>query len=230
MTWHPDIPIEYRNQIVTGDARELAKRIPDNSIDLIFTDPPYPKEYLYLYQWLASELPRVMKLNGFLLSYVAPYHKDTVMSYFGKSCLSYYWDYIEYFSGNSTIIWPRNTISRYKSIIAYRHWTSDAKCKHNALGVLPGDGKLHGDKRYHRWGQSQRTADYYIDYFSTEGAIILDPFVGAGTTVASCKTRTRNYIAFEIDPDTAEMARERVLNTQPPLFVPEPKQMEMTEC
>jgi len=37
----------------------------------------------------------------------------------------------------------------------------------------------------------------------------------------------RNYIAFEIDPATADLARERVRNTQPPLFVPEPEQMEM---
>lgn len=36
-----DIPPEYLNQIVTGDARELAKRIPDESVDLIFTDPIY---------------------------------------------------------------------------------------------------------------------------------------------------------------------------------------------
>ena len=37
----------------------------------------------------------------------------------------------------------------------------------------------------------------------------------------------RRYLAFEIDPDTAEMARERVRMTQPPLFVPEPQQLEL---
>jgi len=34
----------------------------------------------------------------------------------------------------------------------------------------------------------------------------------------------RRYLAFEIDPDSAELARERVRNTQPPLFVPQPEQ------
>ena len=37
----------------------------------------------------------------------------------------------------------------------------------------------------------------------------------------------RHYVAFEIDPNVAERARERVANTQMPLFVPEPEQMEM---
>ena len=40
-----------------------------------------------------------------------------------------------------------------------------------------------------------------------------------------CKQLNRNYIAFEIDPDTAEIARERVLNTQMPLFIPETEQL-----
>lgn len=225
--WHPDMPDEYKNAIITGDARELAKRIPDESIDLIFTDPPYPKEYLYLYEWLANEAPRLMKPTGFFLVYVAPFHKDTVMNYFyNNKNLEYYWDYVEYFSGNSTIIWPRNTISRYKSIVAYRIKGSGSKCRHNALGVLPGDGKLHGDKRFHKWVQSIRTAQYYIDYFSKKGELVVDFFVGAGTTVAACKIKNRNYIAFEIDPKTAEIARERIRNTQPPLFVLEPEQIE----
>ena len=51
------------NEIITGDARELAKDIPDNSIDLIFTDPPYAKEYIPLYGWLSKGrkiLPQIM--------------------------------------------------------------------------------------------------------------------------------------------------------------------------
>ena len=37
----------------------------------------------------------------------------------------------------------------------------------------------------------------------------------------------REQREFEIDPDVAETARQRVRQTQPPLFVPEPQQMEM---
>jgi hypothetical protein len=37
----------------------------------------------------------------------------------------------------------------------------------------------------------------------------------------------RNYLAFEIDEATADAARERVLLTQPPLFVPQPEQLEL---
>lgn len=60
---------------------------------------------------------------------------------------------------------------------------------------------------------------------------MLDWFVGAGTVAMAAKSLGRNYIAFEINPFFAQDARQRVANTQPPLFVPQPEQiaMEITE-
>ena len=56
------------DRIITGDARELAKAIPDESVDLIFTDPPYPREFLPLYGWLAETAARVpdMVIDGYV--------------------------------------------------------------------------------------------------------------------------------------------------------------------
>ena len=39
--------------MILGDFREKGKEIEDNSIDLIFTNPPYSEQYLYLYEDLA---------------------------------------------------------------------------------------------------------------------------------------------------------------------------------
>ena len=225
MTWHPDIPEEYRNQIVTGDARELAKRIPDESIDLIFTDPPYLKEYLHLYDWLGEAGSRVLKPNGFLLVYIGVYWKHEVMQRLANE-LDYYFDFVLENAGNSPIMWTRKVISRYKSIMAWTKKGAAAKPRTNVLSLWRGGGE---DKRYHTWGQDESSARYYIDCFSSSKDIVVDFLVGGGTTAAICKQLRRNYIAFEIDPDTADLARKRVLNTQPPLFIPEPEQLEMLE-
>ena len=80
------------------------------------------------------------------------------------------------------------------------------------------------DKRFHSWGQGESPARYYIECFSHIGDIVFDPLVGGGTTAAMSKVVGRNYIAFEIDPDTADLARERVRNTQPPLPLEYPEQ------
>jgi len=38
-------PDDFINQIILGDCLEVVKDIPDNSIDLVLTDPPYGLEY-----------------------------------------------------------------------------------------------------------------------------------------------------------------------------------------
>lgn len=211
------------DQIYTGDARELARAIPDESIDLIFTDPPYDKDALPLFRFLSELGARVLKSDGFLLTYCGGYWKNIVMRLLDTS-MDYFFDYAEINNGNSTILWPRRTIVRHKSILAYVKQGSKALPRTNVLGVWQSDGS---DKRYHKWGQSENTSRYFIDCFSARGAIVLDPFIGGGTTRVICERLNRHYLAFEIDSDTAERARRRVQNTQPPLFVPQPEQIDM---
>ena len=59
------------------------------------------------------------------------------------------------------------------------------------------------------------------------GGLVIDYFMGSGTTAVAAKILGLRWWGSEIDPDTAEMARERVRMTQPPLFVPEARQAEM---
>jgi len=45
--WHSEIPMEYRNQVVTGDANEQMLRLPNDCIDLTVTSPPYDDMRIY---------------------------------------------------------------------------------------------------------------------------------------------------------------------------------------
>ena len=56
-----------------GDMKTLGENIPDNSIDLIFTDPPYNEASLALYGDLAKLADRVLKPGGSLVTYVGHY-------------------------------------------------------------------------------------------------------------------------------------------------------------
>ena len=56
-----------------GDMKTLGENIADNSIDLIFTDPPYNEASLSLYGDLARLADRVLKPGGSLITYVGHY-------------------------------------------------------------------------------------------------------------------------------------------------------------
>ncbi len=197
------------NQIITGDAQLLSSSIPDNSIDLIFTDPPYPKEYIPLYGWLARESARILKPGGFLLTYAGNMYKDKVMCELSAS-LTYFWDYIALHAGMGTMVWPKNTVARHKSILAYVKGEGKPRCR--TLGAWTGSGT---DKRYHEWGQDESTARYYIDCFTFPGETVFEPFCGGGTVPLACTVLGRHFIAFEINPITAAIARKRLEITQP---------------
>lgn len=200
------------NTIITGDARQLSPAIPDHSIDLIFTDPPYKRQSLHLYTWLAEEAARLLKPDAFLLAYAGAYWKDEIMHRL-RSHLSFFWDYIIFHAhGPSSLIWQRRIVSRYVSILAYHlpNYRPLPRCK--TLGVWTAAFK---DKRFHLWGQDEHTAQYFVDCFSSPDAIVADFFTGAGTIPAVAQRLHRNFLAFEIDPSTADVARSRLAGTIP---------------
>lgn len=201
------------NEIYTGDAIELTRAIPNQSVDLIFTDPPYLKGYMYLYKWLSNEAPRILKPNGFLLMYAGIFWKDEIMAYF-RDTMQYFWDMVLVSSGRSSVMWDRKILARHKSILVYTQRGARPKPRTMALSLWRGSGK---DKRFHSWGQDESSARYYIDCFSKPEDIVIDPFCGGGTTPAMCKVIGRRYLSFEVDPATADNARARVINQQMPL-------------
>ncbi len=202
-----------RMELYCGDALELAsQKILSESVDLIFTDPPYSKEFHYCYEWLAKEAVRALKPNGFLIAYAGPYWKDVVIDYFNKQ-LQYFYDFILVHKGNTSILWPRKIISGYKSILCYHKKGQNPLPRTNVLGQWNGTG---GDKRFHKWGQDETTARYYIDCFTQEDDLVVDYFLGGGTTAEVCKRLNRNFIGFEKDREIFELAQSRVSGAMGP--------------
>jgi site-specific DNA-methyltransferase (adenine-specific) len=197
------------DQIYTGDCRDLSAMIPDSSVDLIFTDPPYIKKYLPLYSWLAEEARRILKPDGFLLAYAGGYWKAEIMQRIDHY-LAYYFDFILVNSGPSPIIWNRKIIGRHKSVLAYTLPGSTAKPRTNVLSFFNGE---KADKRYHEWGQDEVSARYLIDCFSMPGDLVVDFFCGGGTVPAMCQALDRRWLAYELDPEMAKVARGRLLST-----------------
>ena len=79
-----------------------------------------------------------------------------------------------------------------------------------------------------KWNKNPEAMSNWLQAFTQPGATVFDPFTGGGTVPAVCKMLGRNYLAFEIDPQTAALSRQRVLDTQAPLFImPQPEQLEL---
>src|SRR6478609_10734469 len=160
-----DCPQNWLNTIQTGDARQLSEQLPDESIDLIFTDPPYVKEQMHLYEWLSAEAARVLKPDGFLLAYVGNYWMFDAMQLLA-SHLTYYWAIASEHRQSMPLMWASWARNRYKTILVFsKHRKHRPRKQYFDLWTGGGD-----DKRFHLWGQDESTARYYIDCFSHPGS------------------------------------------------------------
>lgn len=60
----------------------------------------------------------------------------------------------------------------------------------------------------------EKLSDNIIKYYSFYGDLVLDPFLGSGTTLVSCKKYGRNGIGFEIHEEYVNMSKKRLENTK----------------
>jgi len=225
MTWHPDMPQEFRNQIVTGDARVLAERIPDESVDLIFTDPVYDR--IDDYRWLAETAARVLKPDRACFVFCGIEWIPQELNALGEY-LAYRWQFsFTPVQAGGSRFWSGMMRRCWIAGVWFEKGTSKLYGRIFDSMALPSGHNQTGHGNRHKWEKGLKWMRFVGRAFCPKDGIALDPFTGSGTIPAVCKQLGRNYVAFEIDPNTAELARERVRNTQPPLFVPEPEQMEL---
>jgi DNA modification methylase len=214
------MPDEYKNQIVTGDARALAERIPDESIDLIFTDPVY--QNIDDYRWLAEAGKRILKPGGDVLVYLATYHLASVLAAM-TPYLDYRWCLTSKKMSSGTLIWSYGLFAHVIPIL----WLTKGKPKKGPRRLDFKWKRPEGRKVNHNWSKGALDAKYWLAHFSLSSDVVWEPFCGGGAILEACKMLCHDFVAFEIDSGTASLARERVANTQPPLFVPEPEQLVM---
>ncbi len=183
----------------------------DNSVDLVFTDPPYAKEFLPCYKWLAIEAARVLRDGGFLIALCGGAYLNQIFRHFDNAKLSYYWLYSMEMIGQTTgIVWPNgshsvNISTRVKHYAAYSKGIGLSRTC--TVGKFVDSGT---DKRYHEWGQNISSARYYIDCFSHEGDLVCDPFIGGGTTAIACMALHRRFVGFDIDMQAVKVSRDRL--------------------
>ncbi|MBD3282077.1 MAG: site-specific DNA-methyltransferase [Candidatus Portnoybacteria bacterium] len=129
-------PDDFINKIIQGDCLDVMKEIPDNSIDLVITSPPYDnlrdyKGYSFDFEGIANELYRIIKQGGVIVWVVGDATingSETGTSF--KQAL--YFKEIG-FNLHDTMIWERATIPqsghRYEPMFEYMFIISKGKPK-----------------------------------------------------------------------------------------------------
>jgi 16S rRNA G966 N2-methylase RsmD len=200
-------------KLILGDCTdiEVTNEIPDSSIDLIFTDPPWDMKSIPLYSKLGELAMRVLKPGGSLVTYIPQYTLLEVLRVLVPSGLKHNWICYVKHSGNNTVMYTNHVIARGKPLLWFYKCGSDGDD-----GKLPMNTGMYvadfiesqrPDKSLHEWAQSPVEAEYYIEKLTLPNQIILDPFMGSGTTGVAALKLNRQFIGIEIDRARFEVAQ-----------------------
>ena len=191
--------------LLTGDFRKVGRKVPDASVDLIFTDAPYSDDAVPLYGELAKFAARVLRPGGLCLAYtgVRSMHKahDEMAQH-----LDYFWTFSVFHSDDAGMMWVTKLRNKWKPILAFVRPPVKPWWEYFGDAVIGGGS----EKQDHRWQQAVSEAAYFVERLCPAGGLVCDPMCGSGTTLVAAVQSRRRYVGIEIDAATATQARARV--------------------
>lgn len=194
------IPLSSRWQVHHSDMATIKL---DRQYNFIITDPPYPKEYLHLYDVLARRANDWLYDGGLLIAMCGQSYIDKIYSMMSDH-LTYYWTAAYLTPGQPTPLRQVNVNTTWKPLLIF----SKGKYKGKIFGdVFVSDGN---DKSLHKWGQSESGMSSIVQGICLEGQSILDPFCGAGTTLVAGLKHDCFVTGIELDKQNADIAKGRL--------------------
>jgi site-specific DNA-methyltransferase (adenine-specific) len=270
--------MDYKNKILLGDCGEVLKDFPDNSVDLIFTSPPYadqrkktyggvrPDEYVNWFLPKAEQFLRVLKPTGtFILNIKERVVNGERHTYVIELILEmrkqgwlwteeYMWHKKNSYPGK----WPNRFRDNWERLIQFNK-SKNFNMYQEAVMVPVGDW---AKERLSKLSRTDQTRDeskvgsgfgknvsnwlgrdlvyptnvihlatecfnrnhsavfpielpkWFIKLFTLSGDLVLDPFLGSGTTALAAIQLGRNYAGIDLSPEYVDISRSRVTETQ----------------
>lgn len=202
-TLHRDPP-RIATGLHVGDFRELAGVIPDESVELVFTDPPYDRDSIPLFGDAAKVAARILKPGGSFIAYCGQIQLPEVLLYCAGH-LRYWWVLANVHAGKP------NQMNKYG---IKNHWKPLVWFVKGSRGdvqtFIPDTISGAREKQHHDWQQAESEASTCIELLTSPRGVVVDFFAGGGTTLVAAERLGRPWVAFEIDADAAGRSTKRL--------------------
>jgi DNA modification methylase len=228
---------KYLNKITLGDSYKLIKELPDKSVNCVYTDVPYLmpnnkggagfmgervgriiNEELKNFRAgidfsILDQFIRVLKtLNIFI--WCNKFMINDLLSYFiNKGCKKY-----------EIMVWAKNnpipmTNNVWLSDLEYCLWFGEKETELNDGYELKSKwyqspiNKADKDLFNHPTIKPLELVKRHLLHATQPKDIVLDCFMGSGTTAVACQETGRQFIGFEIEPKWVKVANDRLNKT-----------------
>jgi len=193
-------------KLIQGDCLEEMKNIPDGSIDMVLTDPPYglPNEEFNIVRKAIKEAKRISKMQIYILDWRNPLTIND-----GKFA-ELVWEY-GWISGGRTKsnhFYPTHNTIHFCGEDLFNFDTKIGSILNRKPGFSSPRQCSYAKKTGHPHEKPIKLMEYLIE--RSNANIICDPFMGSGTTGVACKNLNRDFIGIELDEKYFNIAKERI--------------------
>lgn len=187
---------EDQPDVREGDFRDQLASIPDESVSLILTDPPYFEKSLDLYSDLAELASRVLMPGGSLICYTGQSILPSVL-YRLQEHLRYWWTLALTHEHGGQQLPGKWVMVEWKPVVWF--------VKDHRIGREYIADRLRGsrpEKAHHEWAQGIEEVEYLIEKLTEPGELICDPFAGSGAFGRAALAMNRRFIGADLNPDS----------------------------
>ncbi len=187
---------------------KLSEALADvRDVDLVFTDPPYPREFLPAWTELATWARVALKPGALLLAYSGQYHLPDVMARLSDQ-LNYQWLGWIATTGPQVAVHQRPIMSGGKPLLIFSNGAlAEPFRSRRFFDSIKSEGRT---RELHTWEQAEGPAAYYMEALTERGELVVDPFLGSGTFALVAQKLERNFIGCDIDAAAVDVVRERL--------------------
>ena len=274
--------MDFVNGIIQGDCEQVLREFPDNSIDLIFTSPPYadqrkttyggvkPAEYVDWFLPKAEQFLRVLKPTGtFILNIkerVVNGERHTYVIGLILRMREQGWLWTEEFMWHKKNAYPGKWPNRFRDswerllqfnkrrkfnmyqeavMVPVGDWAQGRLRSLSETDKIRDESKVGSGfgKNVSKWVGRDKVyptnvihmatecsnrrhsavfpvslPTWFIKLFTDSSSIVLDPFIGSGTTAMAAKQLGRKYVGIDINEEYCQIARQRLMQIQPRLL------------
>ena len=225
-------------ELKQGDCLELMKDIPDGSVDLVLTDPPYGTtackwDSVIPFEPMWEQLNRIIKPNGAICLFGSePFSSALRMSNIKNFKYDWIWqksNVMGFLNAKKRPLKETENISVFNSKVYYPQGLEINEKGENrrgkqteALGKYEPINKseyknyprtilqFKSERGCHPTQKPVPLLEYLIRTYTNEGETVLDFTMGSGSTGVACVNTNRNFIGIELDENYFKIAKERI--------------------
>jgi len=188
------------DKIYEMDCFAAMTEVPDGSVDVVLTDPPYPNRM--------NLFPDTL-IDGISMLYLSCKK--------AKNFVVFFWNPFDIppppagWHEVAKHVWHKpdtKSITHYEIIVVWSKVPRQKVSRVWTIAIL--DYRSLHEWKPHPTQKPVRLIRYLLETVTKEGDLVLDPFVGTGTTAVACKQMKRHYIGIDKDPKYTQIANDRL--------------------